>query len=134
MRMAWLFQVMAVGTTKMARLFRVMAVGTTRLTRLFRVMAVGAACSIVLAGLLHLGAVASPLDQDDVLPLIEQGQVLPLAELLKRHQSRLAGRLIDLELEYEQGRLVYELEVIDPQGVVREYLIDAKSGEWLGEE
>ncbi|MEH6825140.1 MAG: PepSY domain-containing protein, partial [Motiliproteus sp.] len=119
----------AVGTTKMARLFRVMAVGVTRMARLFR-----AITAVVMAGALHLGAVASPLDQDDVLPLIEQGQVLPLAELLKRHQSRLAGRLIDLELEYEQGRLVYELEVIDPQGVVREYLIDAKSGEWLGEE
>ncbi len=79
-------------------------------------------------------SVASPLDQDDVLPLVQQGQILPLDTLLSRHRARLQGRLIDLELEREHGRWVYELELIDPQGVVREFLIDAKSGEWLGEE
>lgn len=105
-----------------------------RMPWLYRAMAAGTTSLVVIAISLSVNAVASPLDQDDVVPLVEQGEVLPLAELLKRHQSKLAGRLIDLELEHEHGRLVYELEVIDQQGIVREYLIDAKSGEWLGEE
>ncbi|WP_243633796.1 PepSY domain-containing protein [Motiliproteus coralliicola] len=90
--------------------------------------------SLVSMGWLSSTLNASPLDQDDVVPLVEQGQVLPLEQILQRHQSRLKGRLIDLELEHEHGRLVYELEIIDDQGVVREYLIDAKTNEWLGEE
>ncbi|MEH6473000.1 MAG: PepSY domain-containing protein [Halopseudomonas sp.] len=77
---------------------------------------------------------ADSLDQDDVLALIERGEIVPLQTLLQRHRDRLQGRLIDLELEHEHGRLVYELELIDAEGVVREYLIDAKSGEWLGQE
>ncbi len=79
-------------------------------------------------------ASASPLDQDDVVPLVEQGKVLPLEQILKTHQPQLQGRLIDLELEYEHGRWVYELEIIDSNGVVREYLIDANTNEWLGDE
>tara|TARA_R110002167_G_scaffold45323_6_gene136136 strand:+ start:6135 stop:6467 length:333 start_codon:yes stop_codon:yes gene_type:complete len=75
---------------------------------------------------------ADALDQDEVLTLIKQGDVLPLETLLQRHRERLQGRLIDLELEHEQGRWLYELELIDSQGIVREYKVDAKSGEWLG--
>lgn len=85
-------------------------------------------------GWLPVAVNASPLDQDDVLPLVEQGQLLPLEQILETHRSRLSGRLIDLELEREHGRLVYELQMIDNQGVVREYLIDAKTNQWLGEE
>ncbi|RDE19385.1 peptidase M4 [Motiliproteus coralliicola] len=99
----------------------------------FLAMAAGM-ISLVSMGWLSSTLNASPLDQDDVVPLVEQGQVLPLEQILQRHQSRLKGRLIDLELEHEHGRLVYELEIIDDQGVVREYLIDAKTNEWLGEE
>ncbi|MEH6650985.1 MAG: PepSY domain-containing protein [Motiliproteus sp.] len=98
-------------------------------------MAVGTTSLVVMVALFSVNTAASSLNQEDVIPLVELGEVVPLADLLKRHQAKLAGsRLIDLELEREDGRLVYELEVIDPQGVVREYLVDAKSGEWLGEE
>ncbi|MCW8884366.1 MAG: PepSY domain-containing protein [Motiliproteus sp.] len=90
--------------------------------------------SLVFMGWLSSTANASPLDQDDVVPMVEQGKVLPLEQILQTHRSRLKGRLIDLELEHEHGRLVYELEVIDDRGVVREFLIDAKTNEWLGEE
>ena len=102
---------------------------------LYRAMAVGTTSLVVLAALLSGNSAASPLNQEDVIPLVELGEVVPLADLLKRHRAKLAGgRLIDLELEREDGRLVYELEIIDQQGVVREFLVDAKSGEWLGEE
>tara|TARA_R110002094_G_scaffold171327_2_gene153371 strand:- start:1763 stop:2053 length:291 start_codon:yes stop_codon:yes gene_type:complete len=91
---------------------------------------------LVLSLVLSLGLTgptqADSLDQEEVLALIKQGKVLPLEALLQRHQARLQGRLIDLELEHEQGRWIYELELIDSQGIVREYKVDAKSGEWLG--
>lgn len=101
---------------------------------LYRATAVGTISLMVSAALLT-NTTASPLNQEDVIPLVELGEVVPLADLLKRHREKLAGsRLIDLELEREDGLLVYELKIIDQQGVVREFLVDAKSGEWLGEE
>jgi len=97
-----------------------------------------AVAAAMISGLLAAWALspvaASPLDHDDVVPLVEQGKVMPLEKIFQLHQQKLDGRLIDLELELERGRLVYELELIDSQGVVREFLIDAQTGEWLGEE
>ena len=61
-------------------------------------------------------------DAETVREWVEQGKVLPLEELL------------DLEVEREDGRIVYELEVVDEQGRVHSILLDAQSGEWLGEE
>ncbi|WP_210394807.1 PepSY domain-containing protein [Motiliproteus sediminis] len=99
---------------------------------LYRVTAAG---TISLLALLWLPpAQADRLDQEQVLRLLDAGEVQPLEQLLERHRARLAGRLIDLELEVEHGRLVYELKVVDERGRVREYLVDAKSGDWLGED
>lgn len=76
---------------------------------------------------------------DDISPqtlreLRASGQIIPLEVLLERHATRLNGKLLDLEVESENGRLCYELEIQDAKGEVHEYLIDAQNGEWLGEE
>ncbi len=73
-------------------------------------------------------------DSETVRRWVEQGRVLPLEELLARHRERIAGRLLDVEVEREHGRIVYELEVIGDDGRVREIYLDAASGEWLEEE
>lgn len=74
------------------------------------------------------------LDADTVREWVEAGRVLPLEELLERHRERISGRLLDLEVEREHGRIVYELEVVDHQGQVYEIYLDAQTGEWLGQE
>lgn len=73
-------------------------------------------------------------DSATVREWVEQGRVLPLEELLARHRDRITGRILDLEVEREHGRIVYELEVVDDRGRVHEIYLDAQSGEWLGEE
>jgi len=74
------------------------------------------------------------VDSKTVRQWVEEGRVLPLEDLLSRHRERIAGRLLDLEVEREHGRIVYELEVVGEDGLVREIYLDAQSGEWLGEE
>jgi uncharacterized membrane protein YkoI len=74
------------------------------------------------------------LDSDTVRQWVEEGRILSLDELLERHSERLGGRLLDLEVEREDGRIVYELEMMDDDGRVREIYLDAGSGEWLSEE
>ena len=73
-------------------------------------------------------------DAETVREWVEAGKVLPLEELLARHRERIPGRLLDLEVEREHGRIVYELEVVDDQGQVYEIYLDAQTGEWLGQE
>ena len=75
-------------------------------------------------------------DHERARELVKRGEIMSLAELLQQ-VDRLEGgklRLLEAELENKKDRLVYELEFIDEQGVVRELLFDAKTGEALGEE
>ena len=71
---------------------------------------------------------------DQVLQWLEEGKVLTFESLMKRHSKRLKGRLLDLEIEEEDGRIIYELEVLRDNSIVYEIKIDAQNGEWLTEE
>ena len=68
--------------------------------------------------------------------LVKRGEIIPLEQLLQQITNRRSGkfRLLEAELERKSGRLVYELELVDEQGMVRELLFDAKTGNALGEE
>lgn len=81
-----------------------------------------------------LAAADPEFDAETVREWVEAGEVLPLEKLLARHRERIPGRLLDLEVEREHGRIVYKLEVVDKQGQVHEIYLDAQSGEWLGQE
>ena len=97
-------------------------------------------------GFLFLALVAgmtnSPLlyadDTDDLsvqaLQWVKDGTVIPFKTLMQRYEKRLNGRLLDLEVERENGRIIYELEIMRSDSVVYEIKIDAQSGEWLEEE
>jgi len=71
---------------------------------------------------------------DLALQWVKDGKVIPFKSLMQRYEERLNGRLLDLEVERENGRIIYELEIMRPDSVVYEIKIDAQSGEWLEEE
>lgn len=64
---------------------------------------------------------------------VKEGKVLPFDTIMQRYESRLKGRLLDLEVEQKHGRIIYELEILRDDGIVYEIKIDAKTGEWLKE-
>ncbi len=66
--------------------------------------------------------------------LREAGDILPLEEIIARVRAEHPGRIIEAELESEDGRYVYEMEVLDESGRVTELEIDARSGERIGYE
>jgi uncharacterized membrane protein YkoI len=66
--------------------------------------------------------------------LTRSGQILPLQDLLKNIQSERQGRVLEVELERKGSRYIYEIEILDEQGVVWEYKIDAVSGRILKRE
>ncbi|MDH5612457.1 MAG: PepSY domain-containing protein [Gammaproteobacteria bacterium] len=75
-------------------------------------------------------------DHERARELVKSGEIIALEQLLQNIVNKDTGklRLLEAELEEKSGRLVYELELVDEQGVVRELLFDAKTGEALGEE
>ncbi len=104
---------------------------------------------LLLALLLVLFGLASPrpaaLAQETVIPpdteadddhetarkALEQHEVLPLGQVLAMIEKEQPGDVIEIELERKNGVWVYELELIDTDGRVREFDIDARSGEIL---
>lgn len=73
----------------------------------------------------------------DELQQLKHGEVLPLKGLIPLEDlvKRLKGaRLLEAELEFEDGQLVYELEWLDAQGQVWEQTFDAYSGKLISSE
>ena len=71
------------------------------------------------------------IGQDEVLELVEQGRIAPLQQFIDDALLRYPGRFLSAELEADDGRYVYEIEVITRERVVMELEYDALSGELL---
>jgi uncharacterized membrane protein YkoI len=102
-------------------------------SRGFRLAWVFVALALIVGGALFYGGppAGASEDHDEAHELRLRGDVLPLAEIIDR--AGLGGqRVIEADLERDDGRLVYELEVLDADGRVSKRYFDASSGEALG--
>ncbi len=84
-------------------------------------------CALVVPG----GALCADVDHREAQRLRESGRILPLETIVQRAQALHPGKLLDIELEREDGRYVYELELLDERGVVWELEYDAATGTLL---
>lgn len=62
------------------------------------------------------------------------GKVRPLDQIIAAVRKEISGDIIEIEFERNDGRYVYELEIIDPSGRIIEVEVDAKSAEILERE
>lgn len=67
-------------------------------------------------------------DHDRARAAVSAGEILPLATLLPALEARFRARMIEVELDRDDGRLVYEVEMITPGGRILEIEVDAASG------
>lgn len=74
---------------------------------------------------------ALPPDFERAGAAVASGQILPLAEILERAQARYPGRVIQIELDDDDGRMVYEVELVTTDGRLIELELDAASGDIL---
>ncbi|EXI93015.1 MAG: hypothetical protein AW12_00091 [Candidatus Accumulibacter sp. BA-94] len=89
-----------------------------------------AALLMLAAGLLAVGPVAAGRDHEEARQLRGAGQILSLETIIANHRRQHpGGQLLEAELEFEQGRHVYELKMLGDDGVVREFEYDARTGE-----
>jgi len=86
----------------------------------------------ILLSLCLLGP-ASPLladaDYIEAQRLLEAGKILPLDEILVIVKKAVPGKLLEIELETKDRQIIYEVEILDASGVVKEVYINASSGE-----
>ncbi|PVZ19416.1 MULTISPECIES: PepSY domain-containing protein [unclassified Pseudomonas] len=77
-------------------------------------------------------SLAHDLGQDEALKLRQQGLILPLEQLLASAMARYPdARLLEAELERDDGQYIYEVELLTASGVVREIELDAATGRLL---
>ncbi len=95
----------------------------------------GAAVFALLAGLpAHAGDSArdsaqdSARDHERARAAVQSGQALPLATLLQRLQRSHPGQVLEVELEREHGRWVYEITLLQPGGRLLKLELDAATG------
>ena len=67
-------------------------------------------------------------DHDEAYELLRSGEILPLEKILEISREQVQGRILEVELEHEDELLIYELEVLDKQGIVWEIKVDATTG------
>ncbi len=73
-------------------------------------------------------------DHERARRALEAGEILPLDQILEEVERRHAGTVVELELNHQDGRWVYEVELIAPDGRLLKLLMDAKSKRLLSEE
>ena len=72
-------------------------------------------------------------DQTEMRRLQASGAIVPLEQLANDAHQRHPGRLLEAELKRRDDRYIYEIEILDEAGVVRELFYDAASGRFLEE-
>lgn len=78
------------------------------------------------------GAVAGePRDHERARAAVQAGEVLPLPTLLERVQRTHPGQVLELELEREDGRWIYELKLLQAGGQLLKLEVDAATGQVL---
>lgn len=70
-------------------------------------------------------------DHERARAALAAGEVRPLADLLAEVERRYAGRVLEAELDREDGRWVYEIKLLPASGRVFELHLDAATGALL---
>lgn len=81
-----------------------------------------------------LGSLPASADDDwrKLHEEVQAGRIKPLGEILDGLLQDWKGQVIDVEFEEEDGRRLYEIELLGSEGQVVEFEVDAVTGELIG--
>jgi uncharacterized membrane protein YkoI len=88
-----------------------------------------ASTMVIIVGVAVPHALADDIDQ--VRKLRSTESILPLSQILKNIKTTFPGTLLDVELEYEEGRFVYEIEILGHDRRIQHLEVDARTGKLL---
>lgn len=73
-------------------------------------------------------------DHEEAKRLVESGEILALEDVLKSARKIQPGKVLEVELETKKGKKIYEIELLNSDGIVFELKFDAKTGKHLSTE
>jgi len=87
------------------------------------------ACALVLLVLVQQSVADE--DREFLRDAVRRGEIISLATLLDSVERRYPGEVVEVELERDDGRWLYEVDLLRPDGIKSEFLIDAHTAEIL---
>jgi uncharacterized membrane protein YkoI len=87
--------------------------------------------AVALAMVLASPPVLAGSEQDRARAAVQAGKVLPLKTLLERLEREHPGQVLEVELEQDDGRWIYEIKLLQPGGRLVKLELDAASGALL---
>ena len=73
-------------------------------------------------------------DQERARAALEAGQVLPLRTVLERLEREHPGQVLEVELEQEKGRWIYEVKMLRAGGRLAKIKVDARTGDLVSQQ
>lgn len=70
-------------------------------------------------------------DQDAARRALQRGEIVPLGRVLDAARRDFAGRVVEVDLEREDGAWVYEIKLLGHRGAVIEAYYDARTATLL---
>jgi hypothetical protein len=70
-------------------------------------------------------------DHDRAPAALRAGEVLPLSTILERVAQQHSGQVLEVELERDHGRWIYELKLLQSSGALVKLEVDARDGSVL---
>jgi hypothetical protein len=71
------------------------------------------------------------IDPDSVLRAVQREEILPLDRVLGIVRAKGRGEIIQIQLDLDGGRLIYDFDVLSPEGRLYAVAIDAVTGRIL---
>lgn len=71
-------------------------------------------------------------DHDRARQALAAGEILPLQAILDRVGRAAAGQIMEVELERQDGRWIYEIKLLRGDGSLAKLKLDARDGTVLG--
>lgn len=66
-------------------------------------------------------------DHERAVQAVRAGTILPLHNVLQQLQNQYPGQVLEVELEDDDGRWIYEIKLLQSGGLVRKVKLDAKT-------
>ena len=90
--------------------------------------------ALLLVALLCVPPVQADEDHEIARHAVERGELLPLSKILQIAEQKYPGRVLEVDLDREKGRFLYELEILLSDGRVIELTYDGQTGDLLESE
>ena len=90
-------------------------------------------CALLLSFMMLSPQKVAMADDDyiEARRLLDSGEILSLEVILENVRQTYPGKVLEVELENEDQQIVYEMEILGDDGVIKEIYIDAKTGKQL---